>query len=91
MNNTTLNSILKWIGRLFIGAGFAGGALWTGSKWGNACDKATAENRLVGEKNAERVTNYVEKKILPQTADSLAKAAAQRIDKSLNASPQKDE
>lgn len=89
MSNAIINSFLKWLGRGLIGIGFTGGALWLGSKWGNACDKATAENRLVGEKNADRVGDYVSREALPQVANVIVTSAAQEIGKAMSSSPQK--
>lgn len=90
MSNALINNFLKWLGRICIGAGFTGGALWLGSKWGNACDKATAENRLIGEKNADRVGDYVAKEALPQVANAIVTSAAQEIGKAMSAPPQKN-
>ena len=89
MSNGTINSFLKWLGRVCIWAGFAGGGLWLGNKWGNACDKATTENRLVGEKNADRVGDYVAKEALPQVADVIVASAVQEIGKAMRSPPQK--
>lgn len=91
MKTSTINSALEWLGKAVIALGGAGVIVWLGGKWGKACDRATAEDRLVGEKNADQVGEHMAKEVLPRVAESLANATAQKLDKALNASPPKNE
>ena len=41
--------------------------------WDKECDKATAEDRLVGEKNFEKVLYSIKDKTLPTTIETAKK------------------
>ena len=89
MNNATLNNILKWLGRGVIGSLLTGIGIWAGDKWGKACDKASEENRLVGENNANRVGEYLTTEALPRVTEAATKAVGQTLDKTISSLSEK--
>lgn len=73
MDVSTKNQIVKWCGRTVISLGSVLLGLLGIHIWDKACDKATAEDRLVGEKNFEKVFYYIKDEALPTTIETAKK------------------
>ena len=83
MNVEKENNILRVIGKGFIffvimvPAGYVTQLFCR--VWDRRCEKATQENRLVEEKNADKAADYIEQEVLPVVGQAALDASAQVV------------
>lgn len=79
MDVRTKNTIMKWGGRAVIGVVSFLTGLFAIHIWDKRCDKATEENRLVGENNFKNSEIYIKDKVLQPAGEAATNAMVQAV------------